>query len=1626
MKQSIKTHKNEKEDSKELKENSVFYDPIQNNDTPKFKFGTFGNAKKHNLLPFMIEPIEFSDLPPNLIVIFKNISKKDTTTKLKALDDISTWIDENPGKLNESNFLNIWSYLYPRLTINADRQVRLSCHYVHYKIYNESGKRIVKFIKDIIGSWVASTFDNDHGVKKVAIEIFNTVFKTPEKRLAVKKIYHKYILNFNRNVVLKETPTTISDLRYISREASEIRYSKIIASILASIADIILNLDLDELKKEETLYVEIISSEKFWKFLYETDLTVKKYFYEIIKNISNKWPELLISQKNMIKKSVTNLMKNTENPSTSVTFQIMEVFFSVCPDIWEHDFFGDPLLFSYFKKLILSNNSNSEQFWNDFYDLIIKIPLNPYKSDFEVYLNDFLDMIWEGASKKTRYNNVFGLETFFKIICFYEKQFENINIIFSILEKRISNIFNQYFINFASLNIKVSEESFRCALIKGFLINEYISDDLFDKFWYDSKQYILEKLPLKISNNLHEENCDGLSTIGIRWINTADEFIKKINKNSKNNKLSKKINVIFPIINEITYSIIFTIKQHNDLCHETVNLLSYVLSKFTNIIFKNYEIISELEILIMEKISKFITPLRESIGSILSTYIVENKITENLGLVWTSIFSCLSKIENKLDRNDFVHKIVQMIIDTKVNIKDLKGHLPRIDLIDHVLLDCVHSSIENISENWESLNNFFTVKEIIFSEDVLIESLLCFTEKILFPEDPEFYDNMDNNNKILILLYKILSESFDLYLYFLQNPRAIEFHIKIWNFTQIKKENISENIIIFNNLFKQIYCLDNKTGNELRLDIANIIQKQVLSLDFLDFSLIRSFHILSIEILFYATEFEKKKLLDIFLFTSYEWEMAFSPLILNYPDKNLELFNSLKTCCLVFSNSAKTKKNIEIDNISTLLKMTVFSEMIINSLILNSYFLEIHWLILYGIMICGELIRDNFELEQANCLWKSITEEHESELFALIERSKDFFFNIINSDNIKIIGIDDSIQRNHMRFLKKLEEYSIGKSPKVYYSACILFRTLQILMEKEAYSQEEAETWLNDIPIENEQNIFIFAAIFNGFREKLIFSKRLENIKNRICSDLSGKFMLDKDLKKIILFNIFIPFEDNSWKHLPQQRIIFLFQNLLESVNEKNTISIEHINFYAEIIKIFIKLIPFIKTICGMHWNNIFNYLCQCLKMCNTQLLDFLNFEFYSIKLFTTLNLYYTSNEDFNDAWDINQPLQLCIQLLSKILVQIPLTVVEKPLINSLYSHLSSQWKYTQIVTFDWLTNWISKNQEDLIVDTEFSKVNVNLPSELLSIISNSSYYYDLLDYIDYKKDIFYELRCYFLSWILIFTHFKNSSFILKSCYIENLKNINCISFAIELIFKTLKSLNNRSINSIEISRDINQWKNIDNTKIEMQSLSAYTYLFILKYVPSLARNWWINCKNRQLTQLVEMITEKYISPILIEEEIDLVLLESVQLKMNDNNIHVKTSKTTREVTTTYTIDDQYLEMVIRLPPCYPLCQVSVEGVQKIGIKDSQWRAWLLASKILITTQNGSIVDAVSLFKRNVSLHFEGVAEFSIISVQDRSLPTKKCTTCKNKFHSSCLYKWFKTSNTSRCPLCRTAFSFTS
>jgi hypothetical protein len=75
-------------------------------------FGGFGTAASGTSLSYLAEPPSFSAISdPNVVVSLKNILKKDSTTKAKALEDLLAYVQAHPfdkdGGVEEA-ILEVW------------------------------------------------------------------------------------------------------------------------------------------------------------------------------------------------------------------------------------------------------------------------------------------------------------------------------------------------------------------------------------------------------------------------------------------------------------------------------------------------------------------------------------------------------------------------------------------------------------------------------------------------------------------------------------------------------------------------------------------------------------------------------------------------------------------------------------------------------------------------------------------------------------------------------------------------------------------------------------------------------------------------------------------------------------------------------------------------------------------------------------------------------------------------------------------------------------------------------------------------------------------------------------------------------------------------------------------------------------------------------------------------------------------------------------------------------------------------------------------------------------------------------------------------------------------------------
>lgn len=222
----------------------------------------------------------------------------------------------------------------------------------------------------------------------------------------------------------------------------------------------------------------------------------------------------------------------------------------------------------------------------------------------------------------------------------------------------------------------------------------------------------------------------------------------------------------------------------------------------------------------------------------------------------------------------------------------------------------------------------------------------------------------------------------------------------------------------------------------------------------------------------------------------------------------------------------------------------------------------------------------------------------------------------------------------------------------------------------------------------------------------------------------------------------------------------------------------------------------------------------------------------------------------------------------------------------------------------------------------------------------------------------------------------------------------------------------------------------------DLVPLGSHVLYRALVTIPSAMRTYYESLKDRQLSLSLLAFVSRHYSPVIIQHEFSALREAGAMAALTDEGLSVRIAQGggaiagggtgAAEAIASYVVDEQPMEIGIRLPAEFPLRAVDVRDLRRVGVPENKWRGWLMSVQQTITSRNGLILEALTVFKKNVALHFEGVVEcaicYSIISVTDRTLPTKPCKTCKNRFHASCLFKWFNSSHSSSCPMCRSLF----
>lgn len=95
--------------------------------------------------------------------------------------------------------------------------------------------------------------------------------------------------------------------------------------------------------------------------------------------------------------------------------------------------------------------------------------------------------------------------------------------------------------------------------------------------------------------------------------------------------------------------------------------------------------------------------------------------------------------------------------------------------------------------------------------------------------------------------------------------------------------------------------------------------------------------------------------------------------------------------------------------------------------------------------------------------------------------------------------------------------------------------------------------------------------------------------------------------------------------------------------------------------------------------------------------------------------------------------------------------------------------------------------------------------------------------------------------------------------------------------------------------------------------------------------------------------TSRHFSPAIIRAELARVKEPDVTTELSGENIAIKVASAINEVTASYTVDEQPLELTIKLPADWPLHTIEIRDSKLVGVTEERWRAWVLGVRQILT-----------------------------------------------------------------------------
>ncbi|OHE97290.1 hypothetical protein CORC01_07345 [Colletotrichum orchidophilum] len=1594
-------------------------------------FGGFSSAGGSGL-SYLSEPPDLTPISDaNVVVSFKNVLKKDATTKAKGLEDLLAYVQAHPFEVDggaEESILEAWVQIYPRTSIDNSRRVRELSHTLQFELMKSARKRMEKRIPKIVGAWLAGLYDKDRVVSRAANDGLSSFLSSPEKIALFWNKCQSQILTYATDAI-QETKDTLSDERSTTADDAEAKYLRVVGASLSLVLGLLQKLDSTDLQKEEEAYDTFFAEEKVWKSVVTGDSSVKKTACQLLWVSIDKRLDSVSSQISRLKKAfIAEGLKSSQAGSSVEYVRVLTKLTAKFPEIWTSSSEKKNPITRLNGFLEKGSQSSSAKYWEHLEHLIKAIPTELFTVDASA---DALKSMRTGITSREepRMNATTAWTCYARTTKHLLQNFPSDGQRAKLVQEHLFPLIEHFLLPTPeNTSWEIGRTGRLPVLGEVYEVSVDPSSEALVQATTDKLELLSSAFCSRISNSLpeiskdYEKSQEAIASEGTRWFSLVGQVQKTIPTDSLFNEPSKTI---------IKCSL--DLLANRNLKPYGAAAVLYSVSKNAPRVWGDAEAARALEQFLStqgrDRMDVVMTSRSASdlLNCVNALGTLERQ-EENYAGIWKTWIEALLSLS---DDNQAVRGIERLIANQQAS-KLSQSHVQ----LQKFLESKCSSTARGELDSW-------SLFETAFGNNAVAES----TAKQLVNNSVSALSQDKHHSVQALRSLEIIANNKP---GLLSQDESTHMAVvtELLGLAELDDRAISSRATSLRALLEQ--------PADGTSPVAAIIQRnledagpQSLGIETLVQQALQASHAGSI-----AIE-------DLFPSTNV-WMQQLSKFFQAKLNPSLSITSGLAGAhFLVQPTEPEQRLRVrrDRDGLSVPARMASYTSKLLSSDISVSNLPESFQVeLLYLLCVSVQMVSDQITLMDENKLFLNL------EMGDALTSAESFVSSTrltINAIAEEAQGWRDGSEAGSTKLVNGLiaimTQETKELTPLGVYSARALSDVFQTLAEKHGFPVAGDEK-INQLATfkATPPTILAATAVFAGFGESLESSKAVNNLCNRLVSDIAGASVeperVEKTLLVLVLLNACLQVYEVGEVPVANNRIVFAVRQITSWMDDIPSLTPA---LSTEICRSLQRLLPSMKDVYGSYWEKTIEFSTALwARASDDRLDDSLSYIHASLKLLTTLETLSEPNDDLVDALKefaetkslsliellkldrekSTQPLEIVDALICRQVNKIPLKHITD--LSDLYGLIAADSRSIQTAAFNLLHFALPARQEELSVNVLLDKTDARLPDELLSLLLDAP---TLERYPDEVLAQFpLAVRSYLLSWHLIFDAFSTASLKVRQDYTEHLKTENYIAPLMDFTFDVLghsaahplnlerEGLTTQHITSYSVSL-----ADAESDERNLHWLLVHLYYLTLKYTPGLFKTWYLDCRSKQTRIAVEAWMTRYFSPIIVSDALDEVAAwaaaQEPPADEDEKELVVKVSKATKEITAGVEIDESLASISVKVPASYPIEGVSVVGINRVAVNERKWQSWLLTTQGVITFSNGSIIDGLSAFRRNIVGALKGQTEcaicYSIIST-DKRMPDKRCTTCKNLFHRTCLYKWFQSSNQNTCPLCRNPIDY--